>query len=243
MRETLFISDLHLDPERAEIIGLLLDFLAGRARSAEALYILGDLFEYWIGDDDVRPAMEPVLNALRRLVEAGVPVSFMAGNRDFLVGRQFAELTGCALLEDPTPISLYHGVNTLLMHGDTLCTDDTAYQALRRQLRDRAWQASFLAQPIEQRREQAENLRRESREATRGKAFEIMDVNADAVTKAFRTHQVQRIIHGHTHRPDVHTLEIDGVQVERIVLGDWYTQGSLLSVTPEGYRLERFRTD
>jgi UDP-2,3-diacylglucosamine hydrolase len=240
--ETLFISDLHLDPQRPEVIDLLVRFLDGRAAGADALYILGDLFEYWIGDDDVRDGLLPAIEALSRLSDAGVPVFFMAGNRDFLVGSGFAERTGCRLLEDPTRVELY-GFPTLLMHGDTLCTDDAAYQGLRKQLRDPAWQAGFLALPVAQRRAQAEALRRESREATRGKAADIMDVNAAEVAATFRKHGVQRIIHGHTHRPAAHTLEIDDEPAERIVLGDWYTQGSVLSVTPNGYTLEKLKID
>lgn len=242
MPETLFISDLHLDPQRPEVIDLLVRFLDGRAAGADALYILGDLFEYWIGDDDVRDGLLPAIEALSRLSDAGVPVFFMAGNRDFLVGSGFAERTGCRLLEDPTRVELY-GFPTLLMHGDTLCTDDVAYQGLRKQLRDPAWQAGFLALPVAQRRAQAEALRRESREATRGKAADIMDVNAAEVAATFRKHGVQRIIHGHTHRPAAHTLEIDDEPAERIVLGDWYTQGSVLSVTPNGYTLEKLKID
>ncbi|MEJ2480662.1 MAG: UDP-2,3-diacylglucosamine diphosphatase [Acidihalobacter sp.] len=242
MPETLFISDLHLDPERPEVIDLLVRFLDGRAAAADALYILGDLFEYWIGDDDIRDGLLPAIEALRRLSDAGVPVQFMVGNRDFLVGEGFAERTGCRLLDDPTRIELY-GVPTLLMHGDSLCTDDVAYQTLRKQLRDPAWQAGFLALPVEQRRAQAEALRRESREATRDKAAEIMDVNTTEVAAAFREHGVRRIIHGHTHRPAVHALQLDGEPTKRIVLGDWYTQGSVLSVTPAGYELEELRID
>jgi UDP-2,3-diacylglucosamine hydrolase len=240
--ETLFISDLHLDLERPEVIDLLVRFLDERAVDADALYILGDLFEYWIGDDDIRDGLLPTIEALRRVSDAGVPLSFMAGNRDFLIGSGFAERTGCRLLEDPTRVELY-GVPTLLMHGDSLCTDDVAYQALRKQLRDPAWQAGFLTLPVEQRRAQAEALRRKSREATRGKAMEIMDVNAEEVDAAFRKHGVRRIIHGHTHRPAAHALEVDGEAARRIVLGDWYTQGSVLSVTSEGYTLEELRTN
>ena len=242
MPETLFISDLHLDPQRPEVIDLLVRFLDGRAAAADALYILGDLFEYWIGDDDVRADLLPAVEALRRLSDAGVPVWFMAGNRDFLVGEGFAARTGCRLLEDPTRTELY-GVPTLLMHGDSLCIDDIEYQALRKQLRDPAWQTGFLSLPVEQRRAQAEALRRQSREATRDKAAEIMDVNAAEVDAVFREYGVRRIIHGHTHRPAVHSLSVDGEPAERIVLGDWYNQGSVLSVTPAGYGLEELRTD
>lgn len=240
--ETLFISDLHLDPSRPRVIALLCRFLAERAARAEALYILGDLFEYWIGDDAVRPGLAPVISGLRALSEQGVAVHVMHGNRDFLLGEAFARQTGCALLPDPCRIDLY-ATPTLLMHGDTLCTDDLPYQALRRRLRDPAWQAAFLASPVEQRHAQAQALRQQSRAATQNKANDIMDVNASAVADAFRSHDVKRLIHGHTHRPGVHRFVIDGRRVERIVLGDWYTQGSVLRATPESCVLETLALD
>jgi len=235
--ETLFISDLHLDPERPALIRLVERFLAGRAANAEALYILGDLFEYWIGDDTPSAGLEIVIHALHELSAGGVPVYFMAGNRDFLVGETFAAQTGCKLLRDPTLIELY-GVPTLLMHGDTLCTDDHAYQALRHQLRHPQWQSEFLSLPVEKRQAQALALREQSRQATQSKREEIMDANPQAVASAMREHGALRLIHGHTHRPAIHRFSLDDRDVQRIVLGDWYVHGSVLSATPSGLTLE-----
>lgn len=236
MPETLFISDLHLDRERPEILSLFVDFLATRATDADALYILGDLFEYWIGDDDPPGPLGPALDGLRQLTSRGVPVYFMHGNRDFLIGDGFVSRTGVQLLDDPTVIDLY-GIPTLLMHGDSLCIDDVGYQALREQLRNEEWQAEFLARPLETRRAYAQDLRDRSRAATAEKAETIMDVNRREVIDTMRMHGVARLIHGHTHRPAVHPFELGDRPAERIVLGDWYDQGSALVVTPEGYAL------
>ncbi|OBS10300.1 UDP-2,3-diacylglucosamine diphosphatase [Acidihalobacter prosperus] len=236
-REQLFISDLHLDPERPEVIALFLAFLQDRATEAGALYILGDLFEYWIGDDDDRPGLAPVLDGLRALSAHGVPVHFMAGNRDFLVGERFAQSTGCTLLGDAHRIELL-GQPALLLHGDTLCTDDLAYQQLRGMLRHPDWQHQFLSLPIAERRRQAESLRAESQSATREKAEAIMDVNAEAVAGCFREHDVPLLIHGHTHRPGRHELQVDGHARTRWVLGDWYHQGSVLRADDKGLTLE-----
>ena len=242
MATTLFISDLHLDPARPAITALFLRFLAGPARQAEALYILGDLFEAWVGDDDDQPEYGRVTEALRAVADRGVSIGVMHGNRDFLMGENFSARTGCRLLTDPTVIDL-GGVPTLLLHGDTLCTDDTQYQSLRATVRDPRWQRAFLARPLEERRRLAADLRETSREHTARKDEAIMDVNARAVTRAFREHGVQRMIHGHTHRPGVHTLTVDGVRVERIVLGDWYEQGSVLWCTPQGVKLTTLDPD
>ncbi len=233
---TLFISDLHLAGERPQIIAQFLDLLRGEARAAEALYILGDLFEAWLGDDAVLPDLAPVIDGLRALSDSGVPLFVMAGNRDFLMGEGFAAMTGARLLDDPTPIDLY-GTPTLLMHGDTLCTDDLAYQQVRAQVRDPAWIAHALSMSIEERIETARRLRQQSQAHTRSTAEAIMDVNPDAVAQAFREHGVERLIHGHTHRPGVHHTVVDGRTVERIVLGDWYSQASLLRCTAEGCEL------
>jgi UDP-2,3-diacylglucosamine hydrolase len=224
---TLFISDLHLSGERPDIIKLFLDFLQQEAAGSEALYILGDLFEAWIGDDYVEPALAPVIDAFAALTSTGVPLFVMAGNRDFLMGNEFEQQTGCRLLPDPSIIDLY-GTPTLLMHGDTLCTDDVDYQQLRQRFRDPEWQQQFLATPVEQRLTFAQQARNESREATRLKSEVIMDVNADAVASAFTEHGVSHLIHGHTHRPNTHHLTVDSRQCTRIVLGDWYQQGSVL---------------
>ena len=224
---TLFISDLHLCAERPAIIDLFLHFLQTEVNQADALYILGDLFEVWIGDDYVEPELNAVIDALAALTSSGVPVSVLAGNRDFLMGHEFEQRTGCRLLQDPSVIDLY-GVPTLLMHGDTLCTDDVEYQVLRQRFRDPDWQQQFLALPIDQRLQMAQQVRNESRQAISIKSEIIMDANHDAVIEAFTSHQVTRLIHGHTHRPNTHTINHGGQQLTRIVLGDWYEQGSVL---------------
>jgi len=235
MAATLFISDLHLDEDRPQITDLFLNFLRGEARSAPALYILGDLFESWIGDDDDAPLGLRVQDALAELAAHGVAVYFMAGNRDFLVGPHFAARSGLTLLTDPTQVEL-GGVPTLLMHGDTLCTDDTEYQKFRRLVRDPAWQQNFLAQPLPARRAFAAQARAQSREHTGTTRAEIMDVTDGAVRAALREHGAARLIHGHTHRPARHRIELGDRVVERIVLGDWYEQGSVLRV--DGERIE-----
>jgi UDP-2,3-diacylglucosamine hydrolase len=234
---TLFISDLHLDPARPDITGQALAFLDQETRDAEALYILGDLFEAWVGDDDPEPEKRRVIAALRRLTSAGLPCFFMHGNRDFLVGADFAAETGCTLLPDPTIIEL-HGTRVLLMHGDTLCTDDREYQAFRAMVRNPAWQQAMLARPLPERLALAKHLRETSAASMAGKSMEIMDVNQDAVVAAMRAHGVYTLLHGHTHRPAVHRFEVDGHEAVRIVLGDWYTQGSALRWTADGFALE-----
>ena len=236
MKPVCFISDLHLDASRPAITQLFLDFLTGAPDRYSELYILGDLFEAWIGDDDADPHHARVQDALRATTDAGVRGSFMRGNRDFLVGRAFAERTGFELLDDPTIIDLF-GCRTLLMHGDTLCTDDVGYQKVRTMFRNPDWQREFLAQPFEARRAFADKARAESKAAQAGLAMDIMDVNQDAVRNAFVQHNVRRMIHGHTHRPGVHTFSYEGKTRQRIVLGDWYEQGSMLVAKPEGLSL------
>lgn len=226
---TLFISDLHLDASRPKITDLFLAFLAGEARGSEALYILGDLFEAWLGDDDPDPHHVRVAAALAELSAAGVPVYFLVGNRDFLLGEDYARRAGMTLLTEPVRLDLY-GIPALLLHGDVLCTDDTEYQAFRAMVRDPDWQKAFLARPLEERRMMAAQAREQSRSRGQSLDEDIMDVNADAVAEAFRTHAVPRMIHGHTHRPNIHHIEVDGKPRERIVLGDWYEQGSVLRV-------------
>lgn len=233
---TLFISDLHLSPERPEITALFLDFLHRHAPEAEALYILGDLFEVWIGDDDTNPLAREVAAALRSLREAGTPIRFLHGNRDFLLGRRYAERAGLELLPETRVIDLY-GEPTLILHGDTLCTDDTDYQAFRSKVRDPRWQRRMLRLPLFLRRFQARRMRRASQRATRTKPMQITDVNPAAVGAAMREHGVRCMIHGHTHRPAVHDFELDGRPAKRIVLGDWYEQGSLLRCDASGCRL------
>jgi UDP-2,3-diacylglucosamine hydrolase len=226
---TLFISDLHLDESRPQIVDLYLALLAGDARRADALYVLGDLFESWIGDDDDARLASQVAAATRALRDSGVPVYFMHGNRDFLLGEDYAARSGMTLLIDPTVVTL-GGERTLLMHGDTLCTDDVEYQRFRAMVRDPRWQQQFLARPLAERRAFAAQARGESRKQTAEKSAEIMDVNAAAVLAAMRAHEVRKLIHGHTHRPATHRFDLDGAPAERIVLGDWYEQDSVLRV-------------
>ena len=226
---SLFISDLHLDDMRPQITDLFARFLTEEARDADALYILGDLFESWIGDDDDASLALRVAHALRALSDSGVPIYFMHGNRDFLLGASYAERAGMTLLADPTILDL-HGERVLLMHGDTLCIDDIEYQKFRMLVRNPAWQAQFLAKPLAERGAFAAQARGESRKQTAMKAAEIMDVNQGAVESAMRTHGVRRLIHGHTHRPATHRFDLDGTSAERIVLGDWYEQTSVLRI-------------
>jgi len=226
---TLLISDLHLDPRRPRILDLFADLLAGEARRADALYILGDLFDSWIGDDDDAALAAQVAQATRALRDSGVPIWFMHGNRDFLLGADYAARAGMSLLADPSVVEL-GGERVLLMHGDTLCTDDTEYLKFRALVRDPRWQAQFLAKPLAERRAFAAQARGESRRHTSAAKPEIMDVNQEAVAAAMRTHGVHKLIHGHTHRPATHHFDLDGRTAERVVLGDWYEQDSVLRI-------------
>ncbi|MHA6204035.1 UDP-2,3-diacylglucosamine diphosphatase [Dyella soli] len=240
---TLFISDLHLDDSRPKITRLFEEFLAGdEARAADAVYILGDLVEAWIGDDDDAELPRRIAKATAALHDHGVPVYFMVGNRDFLLGQAFAARAGFTLLDDGTVHELY-GRPTLLMHGDVLCTDDLAYQAVRQQVRTPAWQAQILAMPLDARRAFAAKAREDSRAHTGSTMETIMDVNAEAVAQAMGDAGVTRLIHGHTHRPAIHRFDLDGQPAERIVLGDWYEHGSVLRVTPEGAELRGLTLD
>ena len=233
---TLFISDLHLDAERPQSTELFLEFLKREAHEAHALYILGDLFEAWIGDDDTDPANAPVIAALADLKRRRVPCFFMHGNRDFLIGRRFAAATGCELLPENDVVEI-EGTRVLLTHGDLLCTDDEPYQALRTQIRDPDWQKSFLSNPLEERRRIANELRAKSQEAISEKPEEIMDVNESAVAATMRAYEVTTLLHGHTHRPGIHNFDLDGSAATRIVLGAWYEQGSVLRWNDEGFEL------
>ena len=241
---TLFISDLHLDPSRPAITDLFLTFLRGQARQAEALYILGDLFEAWIGDDTPSPTADAVAVALRELADAGVPVFFNRGNRDFLLGQDYATRAGLQILPDPCVVTLY-GKPVLLQHGDLLCTDDTAYQAFRAQTRDPAFIAQFLSQPLEARIAFAQKARAasqarqsEMKEGDRAQFETVTDVAPAEVAATFRRYGIDTMIHGHTHRPAVHTVQVGNTSCTRIVLGDWYEQGSVLRVDAGGYHLQ-----
>ncbi len=236
-QSALFISDLHLSPHDPATAERFLAFLAGPARSAASLTILGDLFDYWAGDDDLTdPFNARIATALRTLADAGVGISFMAGNRDFLIGDAFAAAAGLSLLDDPCQRDI-GGVATLLMHGDTLCIDDPDYQRFRAQVRDPAWRTTFLARPLTERKREIEALRARSEIEKKIKPAAIMDVNADAVVAALEAHGAQAMIHGHTHRQGRHTHLAGGVSCPRWVLGDWHAdRGNALSCDTDGWR-------
>jgi UDP-2,3-diacylglucosamine hydrolase len=224
---TLFISDLHIDASRPAIVGQFLDFLQSEATGATALYILGDLFESWIGDDAPDAAQSAAIAGLRALTSSGVACFVMHGNRDFLLSQQFCAMSGAQLLPDPVVVTLY-GEPVLVMHGDALCTDDRAYQRLRATVRDPDWQRQFLALSIDARRALAGAARAGSQAHTAAMEHAITDVNAHSVAMALRAAGTATLLHGHTHRPAIHALEVDGRPRTRIVLGDWYDQGSVL---------------
>jgi len=240
----LFISDLHLAGERPAANEQFFRFLRDEAARAEALYVLGDLFEYWAGDDELTdsqgdPLAAEVAAGFNSLAKRGVQVWVMHGNRDFLVGKGFLAAGGAQLLDDPTVIQM-QGKPVVLMHGDTLCTDDHDYQAWRRIARSEVWQRDFLSKSFEERHMTILGLREKSKSVISAKPAEIMDVNQDAVREAFRRHRVQRMIHGHTHRPARHELEVDGTRCERWVLPDWYGRGGYLALDDVGPRLVSF---
>ncbi|CAK0774764.1 UDP-2,3-diacylglucosamine hydrolase [Gammaproteobacteria bacterium] len=230
--ETLFISDLHLSSQQPEVLALFLDFLGHRAPRAEALYILGDLFDAWIGDDDPAPPATEVVTALRVLSETGTGLYFAHGNRDFLIGQAFAEASGVTLLPEPACVDLY-GTPTLLAHGDLFCTGDTLYQAFRRQVRQPGTILQFLTLPLTERRAMAAEYRRKSGEAAQTRREDIIDVDPRAVQEALRDHGARRLIHGHTHRPGREDFELDGQPASRWVLAEWRPgEGQALCVTP-----------
>lgn len=239
MSETLFVSDIHLDAARPAIIELFNSFLAKRAARANALYILGDLFEYWIGDDAQYASYEQTFSALRKLTEQHIPVYFLHGNRDFLVAQGFAANTGITLLQEEHIIELFQQ-KILLMHGDTLCTDDIEYQNFRKKTHNKYLQWLVLHLPIKTREKLAKSLRNTSQRAIEEKPEEIMDVNATAVNTIMQRHGVQCLIHGHTHRPAIHEFNLNELKHTRAVLGDWYQQGNVLSITDQGMQLEYF---
>lgn len=237
---TVFIADLHLDDSRPHITDLFERYLTSdEVRQANALYILGDLVEAWIGDDDDAELPARIAAATHALSDHGVPVHFMHGNRDFLLGPAFADRAGMHLMTDDAVVHDIEGTPTLLMHGDTLCTDDVQYQSVRAQVRSPEWKAQVLATPLEARRALAAQSRADSRAHTGSTSETIMDVNQNAVESAMREAGVTRLIHGHTHRPAIHDLTLDGRPAQRIVLGDWYEQGSTLRVTPDHTDLRR----
>jgi UDP-2,3-diacylglucosamine hydrolase len=240
MPHTLFISDLHLSVDHPNSTAAFKRFIASLAPHAEALYILGDLFEYWAGDDDRHdPFHAQVISALHGLAAKGPRIYLMHGNRDLLMGDTLARAAGATLLEDPTLLNLY-GTPTLLSHGDELCTDDVEYQKFRAHVHGTEFQKNFLAQPLAARKVYIEQLRRQSTTAKQGKDSAIMDVNDDAVAALLREHRYPRLIHGHTHRPNRHEHIVDGHRCERLVLSDWDQESSALWCDAEGCRTISF---
>jgi len=235
----LLISDLHLEEERPDITRAFLHFLATRARQAEALYILGDFFEVWIGDDAMTPFQRSIADALRALSEGGTRIYLMHGNRDFMLGKGFCRAAGCTLLGDPSVVEL-GGERVLLMHGDSLCTRDEGYMRLRRLLRNPLSLFILRHLPLSTRRKLARKLRNESRAQTRMKASDIIDVTPELIPRVLAEHGVRTLIHGHTHRPATHELEVDGRPARRIVLGDWDQQGWALQVDESGFQQAPF---
>ena len=232
---SLFLSDLHLFSDRPNITRQFEAFLAGPARQAENIYILGDLFEYWAGDDDLKdPFNHRVASALADCSQH-TPIFLMHGNRDFLIGQDFARAARLTLINDPLVINI-GAQPTLLLHGDTLCTDDVDYQRFRGEVRSAAWASRFLATPLAERKRQIEGLRAQSEAQKQNKPAAIMDVNGTAVADAFRSHRLEHMIHGHTHRPAHHVHEVDGQACQRWVLADWYATGSYLECDAQGWR-------
>jgi len=237
---TLFISDLHLSHDTPLIAENFFSLLQTQSANLDALYILGDLFEYWLGDDGISPLHQPVLSAIRQISSAGIPVYFIRGNRDFLISDKFAAQTGCQILQEPVVVNLY-GNPTLLMHGDLLCTDDHDYLDFRKQVRNPQWQAHFLSLTMEKRIEMAKQARDSSQSSAKHKSLEIMDANPTTVTQYMREYHVKHLIHGHTHRPRIHEFMIDGEKASRIVLGDWGNKASYLSISESTVTLNDHR--
>ncbi|MBC3766746.1 UDP-2,3-diacylglucosamine diphosphatase [Neptunicella marina] len=234
--KTLFIADLHLTESRPDITRAFLDFVQTQAIQCDALYVLGDLFEVWIGDDDNSPLNQQVKSAFKQLHQQNIPVYFIHGNRDFLVGKRFARETGVTLLPEQQVIDLY-GTPVLIMHGDSLCTLDTDYQAFRQRSRSWWWKTAILSLPLFIRRKIGDNARQKSQQANQYKSSDIMDVTPSEVTQQMKQAGVNTLIHGHTHRPNVHQFSLNDQSARRIVLGDWFEQNSVLEVTPTSMQL------
>lgn len=234
----LFISDLHLDAEHPELTAFFLAFLSQRVPGAEALYILGDFFEVWVGDDEHAPLHETVASALREVAKGGTTVFLMRGNRDFLLGADYAERCGATLIEEPWQITCPDGAPLLLMHGDALCIDDYEYQKFRALSRQAAWQKQVLSRPLNERQTMARQLRQISMAKNQGKPKMIMDVTPAEVQRVMQAHGVHRLLHGHTHRPAVHTITLNDAQpAERYVLGDWHDTTVYAEADAHGIRL------
>ncbi len=233
---TLFISDIHISEQHPEICDQLIDFLENHTQQSKALYILGDLFEYWLGDDDTNPEYKRIKLALKKISNKNIPTYFMHGNRDFLIGESFARETGITILSDPSIIELYNE-KILISHGDIFCTDDIDYQSSRKLTRDPNWQKIILGKSLEERKAFAYEARKKSSIHTQKTNEALMDVNQSEINKAFKKYGLNKIIHGHTHKPAIHNSIINGEPYKRIVLGDWYEQGSVLKWSQSGPEL------
>ena len=234
---TLFISDLHLTPSRPDITECFVTFMRKEATNADALYVLGDLFEFWVGDDDKTPFANQIRTEFQQLTKAGIPVFFIQGNRDFLLGKRFCKETGIILLDEVSLINLY-GTNAVILHGDTLCTDDIDYQKFRKTVHQPWLQWLFNHIPWFIKKKIVSKVQSDIRDDKMTKPLDIMDVNQNEVEKVMSQNCVNLMIHGHTHRPNTHFFDVDGVKKTRIVLGDWYTQGSVLKVNSDSFDLQ-----
>ncbi|WP_318502244.1 UDP-2,3-diacylglucosamine diphosphatase [Photobacterium leiognathi] len=234
---TLFISDLHLSASRPDMTDCFLRFMAEDTANIDALYVLGDLFEMWIGDDEESPFLQQIKQAFKTLTDSGIPCYFVHGNRDFLIGKRFSQQTGVQLLPEHSVVDLY-GKPTLILHGDTLCIEDEAYQRYRKKVHNKFIQWLFFRIPLSKRIQIGEKFRNNSSKNNQMKSQSIMDVTASEVVRVMKEFHVDQMIHGHTHRPDIHSLTVDDKPATRIVLGDWYEHGSVLVVTPDSYQLE-----
>ena len=233
---TIFLSDIHISEQYPEIGQHLKEFLLDNSLNTDTIYILGDLFEYWLGDDDPNPVFIEIKKLLKDLNNKNISIFFVHGNRDFLIGKSFAEETGCKILHDPSVIDLF-GEKVLISHGDIFCIDDKEYQSFRSLTRDPKWKKLILSKPLSFRKEFAKKARLQSSEYTSSKKDEIMDVNNDEILKMYKQYNVNIIIHGHTHKPAIHDVFLNGKNCKRIVLGDWYEQGSILRCDKSGLNL------
>tara|TARA_B100000900_G_scaffold372494_1_gene352447 strand:- start:1428 stop:2153 length:726 start_codon:yes stop_codon:yes gene_type:complete len=233
---TVFLSDIHISDQHPEISKHLEEFLLEEGSKTDAIFVLGDLFEYWLGDDDPNPLFREIKQLLKRLSDKNISIFFIHGNRDFLIGESFAEETGCHILNDPHIIDLCDK-RVLISHGDMFCTDDKEYQLFRNQTRDPAWKEFILSKSLSFREEFAKQARLESSKHISSNKNEIMDVNKDEILKMYEKYNVDIIIHGHTHRPAIHDVFFNGRNCQRIVLGDWYEQGSILKCDETGFDL------
>lgn len=227
MKKTLFISDLHLDESHPETAKIFLQFLQGLDENVDALYILGDLFEAWIGDDDLSDFNRTIFNAIHSVSARKIPVYFLHGNRDFLIGKKFAKLTGCTIIPDETIVNVY-GESVLLMHGDVLCTKDIAYLKARKWMRNTLLQKAFQMLPLNTRKKIASKLRQKSQQHVKSATMDIMDVTHSEVARIMKKHQITTLIHGHTHRMAMHQFNLDNTPALRIVLDAWHGHGNVL---------------